>query len=283
MKIQPRCILCQMNRALTEIERVNASPQLNRKAMLKAMKKCLEIYEANLTPAELGTGRYQAISRVLDVERGYKDLKKRSNEAASKVLIQLKDRMSSPISDKRFHQAFFWAAAGNSFDFGPLDHTFLISDFESSLQEMRLGIDERDEIYEMMRPGQRIVYLVDNAGEILFDRYLMDTLRKMGGKVTLGVKKKNFQNDVTYNEISQLGLCEVVDSIITTEAAFFGLGKGDIERITDFDLIISKGMGNFEVLEERVRHGIVFSLKAKCLPVASTLGVNLGEVVIHLR
>ena len=281
MKAEPRCIVCTLKRGLREIEETEAPLDVKRRVMVKVLEKVREGFERELTPAEIGVSRYETIKRYLDIEGRYSRLKEASQEMAIKTLEEVKEKIKNLEGDEKFHQAFLLAVAANAFDFDLLDHSFTIPGFKRSIQEFSLAIDERAEILDVVKGKPRILYLLDNAGEVVFDMEFIEILKDIGARVTLGVKGYRFQNDVTREDLERWGYLERIQGLLTMNPP--SSLEDTLEKLTRYDLIISKGMFNFEILEGRIEKNIVFALTAKCLPIANTLGVERGKGVILLK
>ncbi len=282
MRVEPRCLVCTLNRGLREIERSEAPLEYKNKAMAAMARQALDQYEKGVTPAEMGTARFEENRKWLDTDGGYDELKKVSTETALQILPEFKACLEDLSLKDRFLKAFQGAIAANGFDFDLMDHSFDVSKFENFFDDFRWGIDNRESIFKAIRNGKKIIYLLDNAGEAIFDGVLIEVIKEMDTEVLLGLKERRFLNDVTKEDAEKLNLLEKADGFITTDASFFGLDDG-LEEIENSGLILAKGMGNYEVLDEKIDENIVFAFIAKCLPIANRLGVKLGDGIALLR
>jgi len=130
--------------------------------------------------------------------------------------------------------------------------------------------------------AEKIFYLADNAGEIVFDRLLIEQLP--AEKVTVVVKGSPVINDATMEDAEFAGLTEMVEvidngsdapgTILKTCSRIFR------NRFEEADLIIAKGQGNYETLSD-VDKNIFFVLKAKCPVIARDLGCEVGEMIFR--
>jgi len=101
--------------------------------------------------------------------------------------------------------------------------------------------------------------------------------------VVLSVKSGPIINDATVDDARQAGL-DRMGRIIETGNNFIGINLKQASpefsrEFEDADMIISKGQGNFESLDEIKGKKIFFLLKAKCEKIARELGVNYLDVV----
>jgi uncharacterized protein with ATP-grasp and redox domains len=184
--------------------------------------------------------------------------------------------------DLRSHLSF--AVLGNNIDFfKPLES--IKRDLDTPV---RFSIDQVGEFEERLSHAENVLYLADNAGEVFFDLPLLRQLRRQV-RVTYVVKESPVQNDITRADLDRFGLASEVGSMMTTGTDTPGV---DIEMASDefrreferCDLALAKGMGYWETLSELPARGKVFHLlKAKCRPVAESIGVGLDDYVTLLR
>ena len=130
---------------------------------------------------------------------------------------------------------------------------------------------------------------MDNAGEVVLDMVLIEELKKLGLKVVAVVKGGPVLNDATMIDAEEVGLDECADQVIHTGAAAIGVNLDKdspefLEVFRDAELIVAKGMGNYESLTELKPHcPIVHILRTKCLPVARDVGTELNRNVVLVR
>ncbi len=208
----------------------------------------------------------------------YKTLKHEFNQRALAYYPQLRKEIDA--SDNPLLTAVRFAIAGNIIDFGP-DHAF---DFDKELEASRnrdFAIFDFDKFREALENTNEILYIGDNTGEIVFDRLLIETMNK---PVIFVVRSGPILNDAIREDAIEAGIDKVA-TIIENGCAAPGIifDKATDEFLEHFEkaeLIISKGMGNFETLSERPDRPIFYMLRAKCQMVARHLGVKLGDVIL---
>jgi len=126
-----------------------------------------------------------------------------------------------------------------------------------------------------------ILYIADNAGEIVFDRILIEEL--VPGKVTLVVRGRPVLNDVTMEDAQSVGLLEIVDVLPNGSDApgtiLDDCSEAVRTRFAEADLVIAKGQGNFETLSNASRP-VFFLLRVKCDVLAREIGYEVGSVVV---
>ena len=156
------------------------------------------------------------------------------------------------------------AIAGNIIDFGA-SSSFDIEREINEVFEKKCAICDYEQFKLQLANTDEILYIGDNAGESVFDRLLIEELKK---PVTYAVRGIPVINDVTYDDAVQAGIDKVATilssgtdapgAVLETCSAEFR------EAYRNSRFIISKGQGNYEALSEE-RRPIFFLLKVKNL------------------
>jgi len=176
------------------------------------------------------------------------------------------------------------AARGNNIDF----FKDLGSVRENMAKPVEFAIDTVENMEVKLKEAKTILYLADNAGEVFFDLPLLRKLEDFA-PVTFVVKESPVQDDITIADVERFGLMKVLPRVITTGTDTPGVDmdmaspqfKAEFEAA---DFILAKGMGFWETLSELpAEDKILHLLKAKCQPVADSLGVMLNGYVALLR
>lgn len=289
MKITSYCISCVFDRAKFESDLAF----YNEEEKLKALKKVAELVCENLkpgvTPAFIGTKRSKIIAELSSKRDFYMEIKKRSNEIATELLGKVIQRYEEEKSEKERIKALLKISAiANSMEFGVKGHSFSFENFEKEFvrlykSEVRGNISKA---VQYIRKNDKILYILDNAGEVIFDKFIAEELRKMGKEVIISPKTKAIMNDVTVDDLKNLNFSDfkILPSNDNVGIDFESAEENFLEVLFDKHvLIISKGMGNYETLSERekeFRGRLIYALRAKCLPVASSLNVEKGSIVV---
>ena len=285
MKIHPRCAPCLLSRVQFEAELSTKDLTMQKKAVLAGIE-VLRKYLVDGAPAtHLSTKIHREAYRVLGDIDPYREKKRQSNETAQKLLPFVWDFISEKDS---FRRAVLVSIIGNSFDFGVLgfDADKEIGK-EMILKQIQHGldVDDSDKIRSML---DKVVYLADNCGEIVFDTLLFDEIKKLGGRITLVVRGAPILNDVTMKELKVLGIDKKVDRVLTTGSNAIGVCLKEapqelVEALRDASLIISKGMANYETMSEYDFKPIAYLLKTKCESVADAMGLKRNMSVARVE
>jgi len=293
LKVKPMCAACLLHRGIREIELATSNPEVKMRAIKKLLQFLSENFSEDAVSATLGTFRDRLIRQETCCADPYKEKKTLSNNYALKLIPKLRSILGSEREAyKRFRKACLAAIVGNSIEFDILEHNQELENFPQLLDkaEEQLEIDQIPEIYAKVKDSKKILYLADNAGEIVIDSLFIEEIKKMGSSVVVAVKSGPVLNDATMEDALIAKIPEVADKVITTGTDSVGLilseSSKELRRhFADSDLVMSKGMGSYETInEERITSGtcIAFLLRAKCSAVAEDLGVEQGSNVAKL-
>ena len=282
MKAKPECFLCVFRQALNTVRLVSDDEETHRRVLAAVAERMAEA-TLNQTPASLSKPAYELVSAITGVADPYKRHKKSSNADALALLPRLRERVETAADP--LGAAVKAAAAGNIIDLG-IGHSFHLERDIDTIMSQPLAIDDTDHLRQELGNGKRLLYLGDNAGEIVFDLLLVGQLLATGTQVTFAVKSGPVINDATLEDAVQVGMTEIVP-VVETGSNDIGVNWDNVS--TEFqslydsaDIIISKGHGNFETTSDRQANSY-FLLKAKCQVVADEAGVQLGDVVFLRR
>lgn len=221
-------------------------------------------------------GKLRKNSRVSDP---YQSEKEESNQEMLGHYREFKRMVE--VSKNPFETALRLAIAGNIIDFGP-DHDFNIWDTIEQVMNNDFAIDHSRQLKEAIRSAKSILYLGDNCGEIVFDKLFLEIIQHQN--VTFAVRDTAVLNDVTIKEATKVGIHEIATIISNGDDAPSTLlhrVSPEFKAIYDSaDLIISKGMGNFEGLMDENDPRLFFLLMIKCHVIGTKIGAKKGEFVV---
>jgi uncharacterized protein with ATP-grasp and redox domains len=291
VKVSLECAHCLLERAANQVRLATNDPELQMR-IIQAMTQFLgENFTSDSVPSHIGTERDLLVQRMTGCDP-YRDLKHQSNEMALIILpelMQIVDGTADPVM--RFRTATLVAAAANAIEFDVSGRDFSLDELRSILDnvESDLAIDQIAELRELCQKAENVLYLMDNAGEIVLDLILIREIRRVGPKVTAVVKGGPVLNDATMIDADEVHLRDYADAVVDTGAPAIGV---NLERnsasfkdlLLSSELIIAKGMGNFEALTEfEPLCPTVHILRTKCGPVARHVGVPKNRNVIMIR
>ncbi|UCE96960.1 MAG: DUF89 family protein [Candidatus Bathyarchaeota archaeon] len=292
MKVEIECFSCIIHRGYSEIVEATIDPSLRFKAASALLEYMAKEFKPNAVAAVLGTMRDRIIKRISNNFDVYAEKKRASNEAALKLLPSVKNEIDKEISlEKKFKKACLVAIVGNNIEFDIPGHEANLESLERLIinAERDLAVNEISEIYEEARKAEKILFLTDNAGEIVFDKLLVGEMKQLGAKVTVVVKGGPILNDATSEDAKAVSMYEIADAVITTGTDAIGLPL--LEELSEefriaydeADFVVAKGMGYAETLTEiKIKQPHAFLLRSKCNPVARHFGVMRGKNVAKL-
>jgi len=278
MKVEAECASCLLARATAETYSATTNPALRFRTIKEVTKLLNREFRPTTVPAEIGTKRDRLIKQLTSNNDPYKRSKKMSNEKAAKLLPYARKLVEKGHNQQeRFKKACLCAVVGNILEFDIPGHCFTFKTLTKSFREAAkdLVVDDADRAYELAKKTKAVLYLADNAGEIVFDTLLVEQLKNMGLTVTYVVKGSPVINDATLEDVEFSGMNKLADNILTTGTDAIGLLQKEVSPeflkvYGEAELVFAKGMGYAETLTEfklMKPHFLLF--RTKCNPVAN--------------
>lgn len=291
MKVEPECASCLFSRAQIQTYQATTNPALRFRCLAEVVKLLSREFKPTSVAADIGTKRDRLIRKLTNNDDPYRYNKKQANEKALKMRPHAKKFVESGYNQQeRFKKACLCAIVGNIMEFDIPGHRFTLKSMAGVLREATkdLVIDDIDKAYELAKKANSVLYLADNAGEIVFDSLLVEQLKNMGLKVTYVVKGGPVINDATMEDVEVSSIDKLADEVITTGCDAVGLQKKEVSaeflRVYDSaELVFAKGMGYAETLTEyRLRKPHLLMFRTKCMPVANYFCVSRDKNVAKL-
>jgi damage-control phosphatase, subfamily I len=233
---------------------------------------------AQPTPA-IARDIHALIREYLNNSDPYQEEKAGSNAQALAVYDEMKAKVER--SPHPFNTALRYALAGNIIDYGP-SHAFDLIQTLEKVETSDFAVDHSGELEQKAARAGNILYLGDNAGEIVFDRLFIETMAHPG--ITFAVRGAPVINDVTLQDAREVNMHDVA-TVVTNgydaPSTILEKSSPEFRRVFDrADLIIAKGQGNLEGLMHRDDPRLWFLLTVKCQVIGDHLGVNKGDFVV---
>ncbi len=273
MRSSPRCLDCGLKQC-ERIVRLCGGDEQKAQVLRQRLLHIAEKLSLDEPPSTYTSKLLVATMDFCGEGDPFAKVKEEQNQEGQEMLARLEGKIGD--GDEGLKGALKIAAAGNVIDVGP-SRSFDIKELLSSL---RFAHDDSDLLIERLKKARRVVYILDNAGEVIFDKLVLKRLPD--SEVTIVARSSPILNDVTVEEAQKLGL-DKLGRIIGTGSRYLGI---DFDTVSDefrkvyqeADVVIAKGHANFESLVNAGRDGF-YLLTAKCELVADFLGVNVGETV----
>ncbi len=267
------------------------NPALRFRCLAEITKLLNREFKATSVAADLGTKRDRIIKQLTGNSDPYKYNKKAANEKAQKLLPSAKKYVATANNQQeRFKKACLCSIVGNIMEFDIPGHKFTLNSLATVLREASkdLVIDDIDKAYDLAKKANSVLFLADNAGEIVFDTLLVEQLKNMGLKVTYVVKGGPVINDATMEDVAISNMDKLADEVITTGCDAVGLQKKEVSadflKVYDAaELVFAKGMGYAETLTEyKLTKPHLLMFRTKCVPVANYFCVPRDKNIAKL-
>ena len=264
MKLFPECIPCVLNQGIRTIKKITNSPNKQWELLRIVYDKIGEKWHQGMSPIELSLIVNDIIVKKSNNSDPYLKDKDLQNEHALEYYEQIKSNVinaANPIKE-----GIKYAICGNKIDLG----IFADVDVKKTIGMCaNINVPEEGvkEFTEIIDSEKKILYLTDNAGEIVFDKILIDLMISEGKDIYIGVRESPIINDVTVREVKRLGFDMKRISPVRI---------GDFQTIRDFPFVISKGQANFEMYH--MMENVYFLFMVKCQILAKALNMPIYSI-----
>ena len=286
MKISYECGPCFLRQAREALDLSTDDESIKMEAIGEIFKFLSENFHEGTNSNSTGSAMHEIIKQKTGCRDPYRNEKIESNRLALKYLPDVKRILDDDDSLENYVKI---AIIGNILDFGAFT---LDDDIESVIKDSLkkdLTIKDIEEFENSLKANDKVLYLVDNTGEIVFDKLLLGKIREYGLDITIAVKSEPILNDACMAEALDAGLDEFGE-IVEIGAGTVGYVDSKIsdefrEIFNSHKFIISKGMGNYEGLTEidLSDKEIFFLLCAKCNTISRDIGVNLHDMLLFKK
>jgi len=280
MRTYHECIPCFVKQTLTVMDMVKLD-DVQREQTLRCVLHKLSTIDFDLSPPAMAREIHQLIRQQSGIHDPYKLEKERDQQLALQLLPQLEQDVL--MADDKLHAAVLLAITGNSIDHGVYHGMSVEQILESIEQGLKAPLQgDVSQFAEAIKRAENIIYLGDNAGEIVFDKILIQQLPLE--KTTYVVRGGPILNDALRAEAEQAGITElvpVIDNGDSSPGTILEYCHADfVTKFNQADLVIAKGQGNYETLSDS-KANIFFLLKAKCPVVARNIGCEVGTALLY--
>lgn len=282
MKVHLDCFPCFLKQTLIAA-RLGTRDESLQFSLLKDVLEEIRSVDVSKPPAYSTTLLHRRIRHVLHKDP-FKEIKQEYNNIALSLYPELKKLVSQ--SHDPLWTATRLSIAGNVIDFGIFTSVDISGAIEKALHS-NIALDHYDLFKRSLQRCSGILYLLDNAGEIVFDKILIELLVSMGKKIRAVVKGEPVLNDSTREDALQVGLkdiCDIVDNGSDCVGTILEMTLPAFNKLFyESELIISKGQGNFETLcyrDDLKGRDIFFLFQSKCDVVSSELGLSKGSMLL---
>ena len=274
------CIPCFVRQVLDSVRMITDDERLHEKVMREALQMASEM-DLSQNPPVMAQKIHRFIREITGVDDPYLEVKNRFNMLALQLYPKLKQQVEASIDP--IETAVRLAIAGNIIDFGVNSAIEPSQVKRTVVESLTDPLDTKSlEVFkDVISQAKDILYLGDNAGEIVFDRLLIEQLPFE--KITFVVKGGPILNDAVKEDAQIVGLTDIVDVIdngLDAPGTILDDCSATFRRRFDkSDVVIAKGQGNYETLSD-VDKTIFFLVRPKCNVLAQHLGFEIGSLVL---
>ena len=295
MKPRPACLPCILHQTLQVAREVSDDEWSQRKVLNEVLRALPEAEWHQSSPAEILNDALASARGTLKVKQPYAERRAKVQEQFAGVAKAFRERLAK--AEDPFALATLGAAAANLVDelvfsrFAKLDSKVV---FEDAV-EAGFARGSADDLRKAVDGATKVLYMLDNAGEVLLDALLIEQIRALGKHVRVVVRGGGLLHDATIEDLAAAGLApeetdapEGEDKPIpdVIELPPGALNLPTLARSTDLgaavedsDLVIAKGSANYQTLR-CTDTTVIHLLRAKCDPVAKSLAVSKGSLVV---
>lgn len=266
----PQCVECLLTLA-RDVTTMSAPDNVDLAAKTEkiAREMMAEAEKKPSTSPQLANRILREIRRLSGVNDPFAEFKAREMDAARRIVSRILPQVGSDLRSR-----VSLALLGNNLDFFNDPEQALAEIPQNLLKDFSYYQNDTDQLVTALnKKPETVVYLTDNAGEIYFDLPLYDYINLRSHKTVLAVKGGPSLNDLTRAELKAAGMENAFDDVADTGTDGAGIDWDHISAdfqnlIGAADIIISKGMANFETLYAReMAAPVLFLFKVKCQPI----------------
>lgn len=283
MNLTPTCVTCIFSQSLRVCETLQIDSETTKK-VLDSVAGMIPEWSFDETPPQVAARVYPEIAKLLQTDDIYYDFKREATERA-KAFIPFVEEMIDKHNDK-FYASLKAAVAGNVIDLAA-QQQFDLEEEVVKVFDSPFEIDDSEELRKILQNSKNLLVVGDNAGEHLFDKVMMKCLKENFEDLNIfyAVRGKPIINDITIKDALEAKIdevAEIVDSGVDTPG--LDLSRASDKMLSVYkqaDVVLAKGMGNYESLNGISTQPTFFLLKVKCSVVAESLGRNVGEIICY--
>lgn len=281
MKIQVGCHNC-IEHQLKLLSNAIARDDTGKKVVLDELMTIYRGVADSASPPELAALYYEFFEKKTGISDPFRREKEHSTELALRLLPELRKSVAA-AGEGAFERALLFAIGGNIIDYG-VNPDFDIDSAERQIRQVldyKYDREKAAELHRRMDRAKDIIYILDNCGEAVMDRLLIEMYPD---KITVAVRGKPILNDVTRADAVASGLdfVPIIDNGDGAPGVSLRRSSPEfLRRLRSADLVVAKGQGNFEAMGDDFHDCPVFYLlRTKCDVICGQLGAEMNSIQI---
>lgn len=283
MKISYECGACFLRQAREAMDLATDDDDLKIEINGEIFKFLAKTFKKGTNSNKTGSYIHNLIKEKTNCHDPYINEKRLGNEIALKYLPLAQDILDE---NDTLENRVKIAIVGNILDFGAFELSEDIEKLIKDSLDKDLAVKDIESFENALKKYDNVLYLVDNTGEIVFDKLLLSKIQEYDLDITIAVKSQPILNDACMEDAISTGLNEFGE-IVEIGAGTVGYVDSEIsdefrEIFNAHEFVISKGMGNYEGLTEidLSEKEVFFLLCAKCGTIAKDIGVNFQDMLL---
>jgi uncharacterized protein with ATP-grasp and redox domains len=284
MFIEEACISCIVNQSTKVAGAIKAEEKLKTK-LIARVEDMSKSFSFKNSPPEIAAVVYERMAYLANKKDLYDEVKESSTKKALSFVPYLEEKLLT--SQDKLLTATKIAVAGNVIDLAA-EVEFDLEEELDKIFDTEFAHDDFATLEKKLAKAKTVLVIGDNVGEHIFDYLFIKSLQALYPEILFSymVRGNPIINDVTMLEAKEAGfdeLCNLVDSGVNTPGFTYNRANKESQELFDSaDLVVSKGMGNYECLSPSHRKEICFLLKVKCSVVAASLDKNIGDIICKI-
>jgi len=285
MLLDKECVECIINQSRRVAKAIGASAELS-STLTSTVEDMSKEFSHQQNPPEVAADVYEKMALLANRTDLYDEVKALSTKKALEFIPLLEEKLTN--SSDKLLTATKIAVAGNVIDLAAQVEFDLHEELEK-IFETEFAHNNFTLLQKKLEEAKTLLIIGDNVGEHIFDKLFVETLKELYPKLHISymVRGNPIINDVTLKEAKEAGfdtICNLVDSGVNTPGFVYERATSQAKQLFDAsDVVITKGMGNYECLSDTHRRDLCFLLKVKCDVVARSLGKNVGDIICKMR
>jgi uncharacterized protein with ATP-grasp and redox domains len=288
----PECASCVISSLKILIPLLSADFNKQAEYFAIAFKTLSEGYANNIAPVLLTIGIYQDLYSKAGVEDPYAEIKQDSTKAALRALPIIEKKIEGLKNHTLFQACLSVAITGNVIDFNTAGHEpdlERLTELYEDISRTGLAVDDSQHLWNSLKMKKgRLLYLADNAGEVILDIPLLRFIHSLGWRIRFVVKGKAIINDAIIDDVRGTeieDLAEIVDNGAWAHGVPLKFVSDEfLQFVEDSDLVISKGQANIETfpeIQKRTNVETYYITRAKCPHISQAVGAKKGDNVVY--
>lgn len=282
MNMGRECVICILNQMLRVADHLGLAEDQADLLFGAALSEAANQSFRGISSPQYAERLYDRIAELTGKKDPYRELKREQNDWALAQAPRIRAMLDTAPDPLRLSAEL--SLLGNIIDYGGVT-LFDPNSIFAEAGALRLTIDDYPGLARRLSQARCLLMIGDNAGEAVFDRFWLDEIRRTYPELRLiyAVRREPAINDMTLQDAREIGMqdcAELIDSGSSFAGTVPELASLPFRSLFEqADLVISKGQGNYETLEN-VSREVYFVFKVKCEVVARHSGLPLGALVI---